>query len=711
MTQYGFFVDLSRCIGCNACVVACKQWHDIAPGPAKPMRVYQWETGTYPRVRLHMLPIMCYHCATPSCMEACPNRAIYKEEKYGAVLVDPDRCRGHRECWAACPYGTPQYHNDEPDAPMLKCTMCFDRLEEGLKPICVLSCGMRALEFGPLDEIIRKYGKLNRLDAEPGDAPCRLACPAHVNAEEYVHLITEGQVKKAITVFREQTPFAGVLGRVCSHPCETDCQRGKVDQPVAIRTLKRYMADEELKTGRDQASPVAPTKTDKVAVIGAGPAGLSCAYDLVRQGYPVTVFEAAPATGGLMRYGIPEYRLPNRIVANETSLVAEVGAEIKTGTPVTRVADVLGQGYKAVFLATGSGQSQKLGLPGEDARGIINALDFLRRVNSGEKVDLGSKVAVIGGGSVAIDAARSAVRLGAREVHLVCLESRDLTCRDRMLAQDPEIEEAEEEGVIIHSCLGVSRITTAVGRVTGLETNVCTAVLDESGRFAPKFAGGPAPAIGADTIIIAIGQRADASQFPEVSRNRSGFIEADGLTLETSLKGVFAGADVVTGPSNIIDAIAAGKRAAVSIDRYLSGQDLRAGRKAAVRSAGARVDFRSLQPSAIPVARRRGFAEVEQGFASGVASEQAARCFRCGTTMPGVVFKPADGKLTVVPWDPVRALELWQQRQPRTGGPLPDIFDRIEDITGAPTDIVGRNRLVLKARDSEELLYYTTDNE
>lgn len=711
MTQYGFFVDLSRCIGCNACTVSCKQWHDIAPGPAKPVRVYQWETGTYPHVRVHMLPIMCYHCENPSCLEACDNKAIYKEEKYGAVLVDPDKCKGTRKCWEACPYGTPQYHSDEPDAKMIKCNMCIDRLEEGLTPICVLSCGMRALEFGPLDELVRKYGNLNRLGAKPEHAPCRLACPAEVYAEGYVTRIAEDRVKEAIELFRENNPFAGVLGRICHHPCEADCQRGQVDQSVSIRSLKRYMADEELKNGRERATPVPRKKDDRVAIIGSGPGGLACAYDLVRWGYPVTVFEAAPRSGGMMRYGIPQYRLPKDILDNEISLVEELGVEIRINTPVKRLENIFVQGYKAIFLATGAGVSQKLGVEGEDASSVIYALDLLKRVNSGKKAELGSKVAVIGGGSVAIDSTRTALRLGAQEVHLICLESRNLTCRDRMLAQDPEIREAEAEGVIIHDCLGISRILTEKGKVAGLETVACSSVLDEAGRFAPELSQEPSLTLEVDTVIVAIGQRPELSNFPEVAKTPSGSIKVDELTLETNIKGVFAGADVVTGPTNAISAIAQGKQAAVSIDRFLSGASLRQERRRPLQSAGSRIRMESVRPPVIPVEERGGFTEVEQGFDELTAYQQASRCFRCGSTMPGVIFRPADPKVDVIPWDALRALELWRERQPCEGEPLPDIFAGLSDVTEAPVEIVGRNKLVLKAKDSEELLYYTTDNE
>ncbi|MFH0914694.1 MAG: FAD-dependent oxidoreductase [Chloroflexota bacterium] len=712
MTQYGFFVDLSRCIGCNSCTVSCKQWHDIAPGPAKPMRVYQWESSTYPNVRLHMLPIMCYHCENPSCMDACENKAIYKEEKYGAVLVDRNKCQGNRKCWEACPYGTPQYEGDEPDRRMLKCNMCIDRLEQGLKPICVLSCSMRALEFAPMEELVRKYGNLRRLNAQPGYAPCRLTCPAEVNAEEYLRLLSEGKVKAALAVFREVTPFAGVLGRVCTHPCETECQRGKLEEPVAIRALKRLMADEELKKGRKKASPVKITKTDKVAIVGSGPAGLACAYDLVRQGYPVTVFEASAKAGGMMRYGIPEYRLPKNILDNEVNIVKELGVEIKTASPVKKVADLLSQGYQAVFIAAGAPVAMKLGVPGEDVSGIIPAIDFLKRVNSGEKVKLGRRVVVVGGGSVAVDAARTARRLGAKEVHLVCLETRDLTCADRMPAQDPEIAEAEEEGVIVHPCLGVGKVLTTDHQVKGLETLACTAVLDTTGKFAPQFAPEqPAPALEADNIIVAIGQRPDAASLPDVAKAPSGRVKVDELTLETNVKGVFAGGDVVTGPGNIIDAVAYGKQAAESIDRYLKGEDLKKERQPVARSAGIRGGVWSVRPPVIPVEERKGFAEVEVGLARKVAKEMASRCFKCGTTMPCVVFKPADPKRPVVAWDAVKALELWKERQPWNSEELPNIFEEVEEILEAPTDIVGRNKLVLHAKDSEELLYYTTDNE
>jgi heterodisulfide reductase subunit A len=570
---------------------------------------------------------------------------------------------------------------------------------------------MRALEFGPLEEIIEKYGNLRQHGAAPEYAPCRLACPAEVHAEGYVTLLSEGMPKEAIDLFRENNPFAGVLGRVCTHPCESECQRGKVDHPVAIRSLKRYMADYELNSGRPKAVPATITKKEAIAIIGSGPAGLSCAYDLIRKGYPVTIFEAAPKSGGMMRYGIPEYRLPKEILLNEISYLEELGVKIKTNSPIKKLDDLFGQKFKAIFLATGAWTSQKLDMPGEDAEGIIYAIDFLRQVNSGGKIDIGKRVVVIGGGSVAIDSARTASRIGAKEVHLVCLESRDLTCRDRMLAQDIEIQDAEREGVIIHSCLGLLSLLNPNGKVTGLETKTCIAVLNDEGRFAPQFSEDPAPVLATDTIIIAIGQVPDRDSFNELEKTQSGNIKSDTFTLETSSKGVFAGADVVTGPADIISAVAHGKQAATSIERYLKGEDLRQDRRPPVESIALKMGAVSARPQVSSTEERKGFTEIEKGFSKETATEQAARCFRCGSTMPCVIFKSVDTKIPVISWDPIKALELWQKRQPHDGEPLPDIFDEISEVTETAESIIGRNKLVLKAENSEELLYYTTDNE
>ena len=449
-------------------------------------------------------------------------------------------------------------------------------------------------------------------------APCRLACPAELNAWHYVNLTLLGKFNEALEVIREVTPFAGILGRVCTHPCEINCERGKIDAPVAIRSLKVFVADYEMQVGREKATPVKKTKNDKVAIIGSGPAGLSCAYDLIKLGYPVTVFEAKSQPGGALRYGIPEYRLPREVVDNEIGYIEELGVDIKTNTPVENLEDIFKQGYKAIFLGIGCPTSLKLGIPNEDAEGVIYVLDFLEQVNSGGSVSLGDRVAVIGGGNAAIDAARVCLRRGAKEVHLVCLESRDLTCKDRMLAQAYEIEAAEKEGLIIHPSLGPKEILTKDGKVAGFETIICTSVRDADGTFAPKYAEGPAPTIEADTIIVAIGQKPEEAAFKEVDKGLVENIKVDGFTLKTNIDGVFAGGDVVSGPSDIIGAIAAGKEAAISIDRYLSGINLKEGRS---------IDFRLLNGAPLEGASNKRVVDITD---EKVAFTEANRCFNCG---------------------------------------------------------------------------------
>lgn len=506
------------------------------------------------------------------------------------------------------------------------------------EPACVIACPVGAITKREEDGIVVvDREKCQGKDKCAVCAPCQVACPAGVDAEGYISLISEGKFEAAIELFRETTPFAGVLGRVCTHPCEVVCEREKVDEAIAICSLKRFMADYELRAGRQKATPVDKTKAEKVAVIGSGPAGLACAYDLVRQGYPVTVFEAAPRSGGLLRYGIPEYRLPKAVLDDEISYIEELGVEVKTNAPVKALDDVFKQGYKAVFIATGGGLSQKMGIPGEDAGGVIYALDFLKQVNSGTEVNLGEKVVVIGGGSVAIDAARMSLRLGAREVHLVCLECRDFTSKDRMPAQEQEIEEADEEGVIIHPCLGIRRILTREGRAVGLETIACVSVRNENGTFVPRFIEeDTALTIEVDNVIIAIGQAVDKSMLPAgLSYTAGGAVLVDPVTQQSGTEGVFAGGDVVSGAADIISAIAAGKEAAISIDRYLRGVDLKQGRQVPLEQVEwvSKKEVETKPRSTMPVIaleKRKDFAEVALGFDEKTAIAEAKRCLHCG---------------------------------------------------------------------------------
>ncbi len=716
MTQYGFFIDLSRCTGCHACTISCKQWHDLQPGPVKWIRVYQWEKGSFPDIDLKVLPLPCFHCESPACIDACPNHAIYKEEKYGAVLVDPDKCKGAGECFKACPYGAPQFDRDGPERKMSKCTMCIDRLEDGLKPICVLSCSLRALDFGPLDELLEKYGHLEQPGYRPvkGNPPCEAACPAGINPEAFITLAAAGQYNEALDLLEETTPFAGVLGRICTRPCESSCRRGQFDDALPICAIKRFIADHDIRSARNPIEPVPATGTNRVAVVGSGPAGLQCAYDLIRLGYPVTVFEAEAELGGLLRYGAPEYRLPKEVLDYEINRIGQLGVEFKAGTAVGGLDELFSQDYRAVFLATGAWSSTKLEVAGADAKGVFYALDFLKRVNDKGVVETGKTVVVIGGGSVAFDAARTALRLGAEKVHLVCIESRNLLSPDRIFAQDREIAEAEEEGVLIHPCRGIKEIVCdSGGRVSGVKTIPCLAVYDENGRFAPQYANNIASApIAADTVIIAIGQAVEKTTLSgQFIRGGSSTVSVDSLTLQTADARVFAGGDMVSGPLDAVGAIAHGKEAAVSIDRYLKGQDLKAGRKCHLVKRRNTVQVKTALEPTVESNNRDSFVEVRQAFDKNVVMEQAERCLHCGSTVPSVIFKRESPKKPVIPWDAGKALKLWQKRCPDGVDPLPDVFTSVSGATADSALFGGRKELVLKPETGEARLFYTTDDE
>ena len=465
-------------------------------------------------------------------------------------------------------------------------------------------------------------------------SPCKIACPAHIPVQGYIALIAEGKFKEALQRVRDAgVPFVGTLGRVCYHPCESICKRAEWDEPIAICALKRFAYD----AGSEQDIPQpSPRQWDeRVAIVGAGPAGLTAAYELLRHGYGVTVFDSLPVAGGMMAVGIPTYRLPREVLDHEIQYICSLGAEVRLNSPVGKDGgpslDSLRREYDAVFLAVGAHGSSKLGAPGEDLPGVFQALPFLRDLNLGREVKTGKKVAVIGGGNSAIDAARCALRLGA-QVHLLYRRS-----RLEMPAAPHEVAAAEAEGVELTFLVAPTRVLEKDGKVAGVECiRMELGEPDASGRRRPVPLPGSEFIVEVDTLIAAIGQNVESEGFGlETKWDR---VVVDPLTLETSLPGVFAGGDAVLGPASVVEAIGAGIEACESIDRFLRGFDLRTGRQPSqprpqdiivepleqVRQA-ARLPMADLPPAE----RISGFLEVEQGFTTEQALAEAQRCLSC----------------------------------------------------------------------------------
>ncbi len=468
-------------------------------------------------------------------------------------------------------------------------------------------------------------------------ARCINSCPAGVDVPSYVSMIAQGRYAEGLAIHRERNPFALACGRVCPAFCEQKCRRADIDEPVAIRQLKRFMADKQAEV---EWTPKTPENKwpEKVAVVGGGPAGLTAALRLAEQGYEVTVFEAAPRAGGWMMYGIPEYRLPKDTLQKEIDDIARAGVEIRTNAALGRdftLDDLTGKmGYKAVVLAIGAQRSRRLGVPGEELAGVLHATDFLRNVGLGKPEDLtGKRVVVVGGGNTAIDAARTALRQGASQVHVVYRRT-----RAEMPAQELEVREAEEEGVQFHFLVNPVRIL-GEGQVTGVE---CLAQdlgeFDSGGRRRPVPIEGSEFVIPADVVVPAIGQSIDLSclngDAPETKRDTT---FAVGRALETSRAGIFAAGDAVLGPATVVEAVAQGNQVALSVDAFLRGKTAPLARHAVpYRTTDLTYNLddyaeasRAEMPTREPEERARTYQEIELGFDEATACEEAKRCLRC----------------------------------------------------------------------------------
>lgn len=524
-----------------------------------------------------------------------------------ARYINEKDCTGCGECSTVCPIERPNEFNEGMDK--------------------------RKAIYIPFPQAVPKISTIEK----KGASPCRANCPIGSRAQGYIALIAQGKFNEALRVIVEDNPLPSICGRVCQHPCEYNCKRNELDEPLAVAALKRAAID----YATEPPETIAPSESrpEKVAVIGSGPAGLTAASELVNLGYGVTIFEALSVLGGMMRIGIPEYRLPSNILDKDIQNIINRGVTVKTNTCFGKditLESLTSDGYNAVFLAIGAQGSRKLGVEGENLDGVYPALKFLKEANLGHQVKLGEKVVVIGGGNTAIDAARTAWRLGAKEVSIIYRRS-----HQEMPAEDSEIEESGHEGIKLQYLTAPTRVIEKNGKAVGIEcVKMELGEPDESGRRRPVPIEGSEFTIEADTILPAIGQVIElpVCKDKELSTSR-GTLEVDNITLETNIPGVFAGGDAATGPATVTEAMWAGKCAAVSIDRYIKGESLTENREKDKLQALSpdQIEIRRDEPIqarqrgvAISIDERRlNFKEVELGLSKEAAIAEAQRCLAC----------------------------------------------------------------------------------
>ena len=479
---------------------------------------------------------------------------------------------------------------------------------------------------------------------EGGTAPCKAGCPAHIGVQGYIKLAAQGNYSEALKLIKMENPFPAVCGRICPKFCEDDCTRCAIDGAVAVDDIKKFIAQQDMNTNTRYIPTIKYDHDKKIAVIGGGPAGLSCAYFLAIEGYKVTVFEKQTALGGMLTLGIPSYRLEKAVINAEIDVLREMGIEFKTGVEIGRditLAELRKQGYEAFYMAIGAQAGRSLGLQGEDSHGVSTGVDFLRKVNLGENSNVTGKVIVIGGGNVAIDVARTATRVGVAQVDMFCLES-----REKMPAHAEEVSEALAEDININNGWGPIRIISENGQVVGVEFRKCTAVIDASGKFNPTFDDSITKIEPADHVLLSVGQAMDWGNILDnsnIALNPNQTIPADTTTYQTDEPDIFAGGDVVTGPRFAIDAIAAGKEGAISIHRYVQhGQSLVLGR--IIR------DYRAFDKTNLDLASfdnmprqqtahvdgqaaKQTFSDLRETFTEEQVKKETARCLGCGVVV------------------------------------------------------------------------------
>ncbi|GAA4292364.1 FAD-dependent oxidoreductase [Anaerocolumna aminovalerica] len=542
--------------------------------------------------------------------------------------VNKEKCVACGECVETCPVNALQ----------LGQKLC------AVKPLPVKKTETpRDTEWGP-DKWNPDY-RTNRLNVvESGTSPCKTECPAHISIQGYIKLASQGRYTEALELIKHENPFPAVCGRICPRKCESACTRGDIDSPIAIDEIKKFIAEQDLNMKNRYVPEKRHEYGKKIAVIGAGPAGLSCAYYLAIDGYQVTVFEKQKVLGGMLTLGIPSFRLEKNVVNSEIEVLRALGVQFKTQVEVGKdisLKDLRAQGYKAFYLAIGAQAGRKLGIEGEDSEGVITGVEFLRNINLGNDLTVNGKTVVIGGGNVAIDVARTAVRTGASEVNMFCLES-----REDMPALAEEIEEALAEGIIINNSRGPKRILIENGRTAGVEFMKCISIYDENGKFNPIYDESDVITVKADHVLLSVGQSIDLGSLIEgsgIELNPNRTIKADPFTYQTGEPDVFTGGDVLTGPRFAIDAIAAGKQGAISIHRYVQpGQSMIIGRDRREYHAFDKENLnlgdydRQPRQSAghiAGVSSKSTFKDPRSTFTDEQVKKETERCLSCGATV------------------------------------------------------------------------------
>lgn len=571
------------------------------------------------------------NCCSCSCFSLRTATMFYNNDMVRSNYVshvDRDKCVACGECVQVCPV----------NALRLGQKLCEENqiIEERID----LPSNSK---WGP-DKWNVDYRTNRKTVLESGTSPCITQCPAHIPVQGYIKLASQGKYRDALELIKKQNPFPAVCGRICPRTCESACTRGGLDEAVAIDDIKKFIAEQDLNSDRRFVPEKRHDYGNKIAIVGAGPSGLACAYYLAIDGYNVTVFEKQNALGGMLTLGIPSYRLEKDVVNAEIDVLRELGVEFKTGVEVGKditLDELRNEGYEAFYLAIGAQAGRKLGIEGEDAEGVISGVDFLLNINLGEKVDVSGDVVVIGGGNVAIDVARTATRAGASTVQMFCLEN-----REEMPALDEEIHEAMLEDIEINNSWGPKRVLTENGHVVGIEFKKCISVFDEEGRFSPKFDEKEVKVVKADKILLSIGQAIDWGNMLDGSKvelNRNNTIKIDPLTLQSGEPDIFAGGDAATGPKFAIDAIALGKEGAISIHRYVQpGQDLILGRdkrefKAFDKENLDLAGFDRMPRQRIPQVdgskAKTSFEDMRETLTEEQIKKETERCLGCGATV------------------------------------------------------------------------------